>query len=326
MVESTINRIIHSRSTVSGMFVLAVLSTWVAIGLDKAPVITGDTGIAVTSPDDWLASEPLSFALNMTLIGLVAVMSVLLSKTYNPMRSLSALFASFFLLFEAATPSILARFYGGTLTAVVIIAVSILLFSIFQNPDNPRRVFLAFFLLVLGSLAQYSLLLYIPMLLAGLWQMKIFNLRNVLAALLGAITPMWILMGFGMLDFSDFEVPQFTDIFTAYRTSDLAGLLFTTGITIVGGIFFFTLNFIKMLSYNSRIRAANGFLSLLMFYTMILTCVDYNNIYNYLPLLNWAVAYQAGHFFATNTARRSFVGVFIVLLVYLMIYSWNLGN
>ena len=328
MAKISVTRIIHSRTAVFVMFIVAAMATWGAIEQNQAPAITGDTAIATSSPELWISNDMISFGVNMLLIGLIAIMSVILSKEYNPMKSLSSLFASFFLLFQAATPSVLAHFYGGTLTVVVMIAITILLLSNYKCPWNTQRVFLAFFLLMLSSLAQYSLLLYLPILLLGMWQMKIFDLRNVIAAILGLITPIWILVGFDLIDFTDFELPQFESIFMLYEGGDIVSLLFTAGLTIIGGILFLCLNFIRVLTYNSQIKAANALLTLEMIYTMILTCIDYNNIYNYLPFLNWLVAYQAGHFYATQSVRhsfRSFIGVLIVILVYLMIYAWNLG-
>ena len=82
------------------------------------------------------------------------------------------------------------------------------------------------------------------------------------------------------------------------------------------------MNAIKMMSYNSRIRAANGFLTVLMLATILFIFIDYNNIYVYISLLNILVAYQIGHYFATHIqSNRSYIGILSIMLIYLAFFA-----
>lgn len=323
MQAGQINRIVHSRGAVAFMFLAAVATTWFAIASGNVPEIVGNRGIAVESANEWLPNGIVSFAVNMAANAAVAILSVWLSKSYNPMRSISALFASMFLLLQIALPWDIAYFYEGTLLLLIVIVSTLLMFSVYQNPTNPRRVFLVFFIIALASLSQYAFLLYLPLMLIGMAQMKIFNLRNIVAGLIGSITPLWILMGTGFIRPSDFEFPEMVNIFISYDQTELWLTGVTVTMTIGIGILFLAMNFIKMLSYNARIRAANGYITTLMIATMIFSVVDFNNVTFYMPTLNWLVAYQIAHFFATSAAKRSYLGVLFVAVLYFGIYFWN---
>lgn len=81
----------------------------------------------------------------------------------------------------------------------------------------------------------------------------------------------------------------------------------------------------EMLSYNSRIRAANGFLTTLMLATMLFIFIDYNNIMVYVVLLNILVSYQVGHYFATHIqSQNSYIGILSLLFIYLSFFVLRL--
>jgi len=148
-----------------------------------------------------------------------------------------------------------------------------------------RRVFLIFFILSLASLVQYAFMFYIPVAILGLAQMRILNFRSVLATVIGIICPVWILYGFGVMELSDIGWPQFESVFSRLSVPDMITVFAAVGITMILGFAAMCANLMKILSYNAKFRAYNGFLTLLLISTMIFMIVDYGNLSVYFPML-----------------------------------------
>lgn len=319
-----LNRFFHSRTCVAVMMIVTAIAAAVALDAGSMSGPAGDRGFAFPSPNKWFEPGLVSMWVNLLLNFAAAFLLIWLNKIYNTMRSLSSLAASMFLLMQAGWPELFTRFSGGTLTVVVLIMVTMLLFSAYQNPDAGRRVFLAMFIISLGSLSQYTFLFYIPVVLLGMVQMKVFGAKTVCAALLGLITPVWILMGFGILKPGDFYVPQIVSIISSTENIQLMAVAVSAIFTLGLGISFILMNFIKMLTYNSRIRAANGFLTVMLIFTMLFFLVDFNNMSAYIPTLNWLIAYQIGHYFATSASRSQYIGILSITGCYTALYIWSL--
>ena len=83
-------------------------------------------------------------------------------------------------------------------------------------------------------------------------------------------------------------------------------------------------NLIKILSYNARTRALNGFFTILFVFTAIFCVVNFASLTFYLPLLNLAVAYQIGHFFTYRRQRRTYIPLLLIAAIYFGLYIWSL--
>ena len=323
-MSDIINRFFHSRTCVAVMMIITVIAAVTALDTGTAAVTAGNRGFAFPSPDEWFKPGAMAMWVNLLLNFAAAILLIWLNKIYNTMRSLSSLAASMFLLMQAGWPELITGFSGGTLTVIVLITVTMLLFSSYQSPGAERRVFLAMFILSLSALSLYSFLFYIPVVLIGMVQMKVFRARSVCAAVLGTITPVWILMGFGILKPDDFYMPHIVSVIGSTESLQLLVVASAALLTIGLGITFILMNFIKMLTYNSRIRAANGFLTVMLVFTIIFMLADFNNMEAYIPTLNWLAAYQAGHYFATSGNRRQYLGILSIIICYTAIYIWSL--
>lgn len=312
---------LHNRYGVAFFMLFAVAAVIYALTAGIVTPLQGDYGLVVTSPNNWLQSGTASTALSIVMNIAVALSAIYLNKQYNTMRSLSMLVASVFMVMQLASPAVLGLFNGSGVLAVGLSLITMLLFSVFSDVSSTRRMFLIFFLLASFSLFEYSFLFYVPIILFGFSQMRIMNFRSFLAAIIGFITPLWILLGFGIITLEDIRFPLFKSFLDAINTPGMWYQLLIIGVTIILGITFLTMNVIKMMSYNSRIRAANGFLTVLMLSTIIFIFIDYNNIYVYISLLNILVAYQIGHYFAIHIqSNRSYIGILSVLVIYLGLF------
>ena len=89
--------------------------------------------------------------------------------------------------------------------------------------------------------------------------MRIFNFKTFLAATMGIITPPWIMLGSGLVDINDLEMPGLAVPMLDIDDFATITMLAVTAFTVIAGVTFTSANLIKVYSYNSQTRAMNGF-------------------------------------------------------------------
>lgn len=310
-----LTQILHSR--VAALGAAALLAIIVAVSFFSGDIvpIMGNRGLAFPSTNLWIAFGGLSTCVNIVLLyGIAAGLSAL-NKAFNIMRSLTSLWAAMFLMFQCGTPMVSGQFSGSSVLAVIFLIVTAELFSCYGNPRRRRPVFLIFFILSGSSFFQYGYMFYIPVVALGMVQMRIMNARTAVAALLGVITPPWILFGTGILTFDDVSWPHFVSSLSAIDRPEVLSQLVATGATALLGIGFFVGNVFKLLSYNARNRAFNGFFAVMMLATIVLLAIDYNNLALYATLLSLLSAYQVAHFFSSRRHPKSYISILVVAAI-----------
>lgn len=312
----------HAKGATVLAILLACVSCVFARERGAVAPIAGNLGFGLPSVNLWLGAGWISALVNLAANVVVAMFTVYINRAYNVLRSLTSLVATMFVVMQIALPSVLGQFYGGTMLALVAMVCVMLLFSVFGERSGQRRVFLVFFMLGGAAFTQIACLFYVPVFLLGCLQMRVMSPRTFLAALLGLVTPAWILFGFGLVDPHSLSWPEMVVAWSLFDTREMVQALVTTGFTIVLGIVFTVANLLKILSYNSRVRAFNGFLTMLFGFTAFFTLVNFNNFTFYIPLLNVLAAYQVGHFFTYRRHRRSYIAVLLLIAAYGALYAW----
>ncbi|MDE6345729.1 MAG: hypothetical protein K2L55_03565 [Muribaculaceae bacterium] len=316
-----LNRYFHSRNCTALMFVIAAVMAYMALRSGNVDEITGSRGTVFPSPNRWLPQGGVSLAVSLLLTALTAVSFIGLNKVYNFMRAPSALTSSLYTVMLASLPLASAQFYGGTLMCVVLMGVTALMFGCYGDSSSNRSVFLMFFILSLASLVQYAFMFYIPVAVIGLAQMRIFNLRSIIAVFTGIVCPVWILYGFGVMDFSDIRWPQFTSTLARLSLPGMITVFTAVGLTMILGFTAMCANLMKILSYNAKFRAYNGFLTLLLIFTILFIIVDYTNLSAYFPILCLTSAYQIAHYFSIRRPRGGVWLILSIIVIYLAVYS-----
>lgn len=322
--ERAISNFFHGKSATALVTVVTSLCCLFAWQRGTVAHISGNLGLGLPAPNSWLPFTPVSALVNMALDLLAALLFIYINRRFNILRSLTALPGTMFLAMQTAFPTVTGQFYGGTLLVLVGLWCLGLLFSVYSEPRGQRQVLLIFFLLSAAAFTQAAFVFYVPVFLIGCLQMRILNLRTFIAAVLGLITPPWILFGFGILDPRLMEWPQLVVAWSSFDTPEIAHAMVVTGVTVAIGIVFTVANILKILSYNSRTRAYNGFLTLLEIFTAIFILLNFNNFTFYIPLLNCLVAYQVGHFFTYRRSKRSYIPILLLMLLYFCLYVWGL--
>lgn len=293
--------------------------------LDNGDVnpITADKGLVFPSPNLWISGATASFVFNM--FGLLAIvgMMIFINKVYNIPRTITLIFATFFAVMVSATPDIAAQFCSGTVVALIVIASMMLMFSSFAAQLANRRVFMIFFLLSGAVTVQYAFIIYIPVFFIACAQMRIVSLRMILGALLGIITPWWILFGFGIVTLDDIHLPHFVNVLDAAPTRDAVITAITGVLTVLLALTAYILSLLKLITYNAQLRAYNGLLALVTFVTLLAICIDFNNYLAYLTLFDCCTAFFLGHLFVIRNSPRSWIPIAAIILAYYAIYIWR---
>lgn len=325
MKAREITTFMHGKSATIVALILAFVSCVVAWQQGAVHPNREDLGVGFPSANLAFSSAQWSAIVNVCFTAVIALMMLYINRWFNVLRSLTSLVATMFLVMQAAIPSVLGQFYGGTAVALLTMVCTMILFSSYDNRQGQSNIFLIFFLFTAAAFTQVGYLFYLPAMLIGTVQMRVFSLRTFLAALLGVITPIWILFGIGIVTVDNLQWPGLAfRLWHLFDNAELIPTFATIGFTIALGVGFTVANLMKILSYNARIRAFNGFFTMLLVYTAMLVLLNFGNFMFYLPLLNCLVAYQIGHYFTYRRTNHSFIAIFFIMACYIALYVWSI--
>lgn len=321
--ESDIPRFLHSRYALFLFAAISIITTYLASSWGKVEPIIVNKGLGLTPINQWVADPNTSLIINVILNLFIGITMIYINKTFNILRSPTKTISWLFLVLQMPFINITGQLYGGTVLAVAMLICTYILFTCYNN-HNPYAIFTIFALISLGSFFQYAFLLFVPVFLLGSAQMRIFDLRTTLAAIMGIITPAWILFGFGIIKFDVITLPQFFGIYDQLSLIEILQILIPIGLSIFLCIGAWLANIVKIISYNAQNRAYNGFFAILSFALIILILADFTNYIIYIPLLNCCAALQLGHLFTIYESRRSYIGIITVFVVYTALYIWGI--
>lgn len=324
--EVTFTRIIRSRGIAFIICLAAIFMTVQAFAFGKVDTFRDFRTIAFPTPSEWLTNGWLSMWVNIVAVTGVGALMVLINRQFNLLRTTSVFFAAYFMLTMACVPTVMGQFSASSLLALLIMGAVWVMFSIYNVRPSSRRVFLAFFFIGLGQLLEYTFFLYIPIFIGGLGLMRIFKFKKIIAAILGNITPAWIVWGLDLVPVPELPQFEFTPPVMLIESPENWPLLAAVALTLLAGFFLGNLSFLKILGFNAQARAYNGLLTLISVATGVFAIVNFTNITFYVTLLNACVAFQVGHFFRFTVMRRGYITVTALMAAYLAIYVWAMTD
>jgi hypothetical protein len=320
-----ITRFLHSRYAAIILAIIAVVGAWCVYLSGDLHAVTGDRGFALPSANMWIVQPWLSFLVNILGNLSIAALMILLNKHYNIIRSMTVLYAGLFLCMQLATPDLMAQMHTGTLLCFAIITCAMILYSCYSDTMSTRTAYTVFLILSLAAATQYCFLIFIPVFIIGCAQMRILNLRMIIAAVLGIITPWWILFGFNIITLPQLHLPEITSILSAIDLPEVFQMLITVAFTAFLMLASMLLNIFKTIAYNARTRAYFGLLNTISLITVVALVADYSNLTSYIPLLNCCAAFQVTHFFAIHARERAYIGLLSIIAVYIGFYIWRIA-
>ncbi len=307
--ETRFTNFIRSRGVGAIIAVVSAWMTWRAL-----PSLT---------PSGWLGFMPeLSWGVNFAVLSATAWAMIAINRQFNILRTLSVFFAAYFLFITCSTPFMSCFAGTSSVLAACMIFCMWILFTLYNEPHSNRRIFLIFAILSVGTLYDWKFLFFIPLFVIGLAQMRILRTKKIIAALIGIFTPPWIVFGLDLMPIPQLPYIFFTPPTILLQSPEALPFLCTVLLTMAIGFLLGSINLLRILGFNARARAYNGFLALLGIYTGILAIINFTALPDYMTLLNACVAFQVGHFFRATASRRGYILIVLLFAAYTSLYLW----
>lgn len=307
--ETRFTNFIRSRGVGAIIAVASAWMTWRAL-----PSLT---------PSGWLGFMPeLSWGVNFAVLSATAWAMIAINRQFNILRTLSVFFAAYFLFITCSTPFMSCFAGTSSVLAACMIFCMWILFTLYNEPHSNHRIFLIFAILSVGTLYDWKFLFFIPLFVIGLAQMRILRTKKIIAALIGIFTPPWIVFGLDLMPIPQLPHIFFTPPTILLQSPEALPFLCTVLLTMAIGFLLGSINLLRILGFNARARAYNGFLALLGIYTGILAIINFTALPDYMTLLNACVAFQVGHFFRATASRRGYILIVLLFAAYTSLYLW----
>lgn len=307
--ETRFTNFIRSRGVGAIIAVVSAWMTWRAL-----PSLT---------PSGWLGFMPeLSWGVNFAVLSATAWAMIAINRQFNILRTLSVFFAAYFLFITCSTPFMSCFAGTSSVLAACMIFCMWILFTLYNEPHSNRRIFLIFAILSVGTLYDWKFLFFIPLFVIGLAQMRILRPKKIISALIGIFTPPWIVFGLDLMPIPQLPHIFFTPPTILLQSPEALPFLCTVLLTMAIGFLLGSINLLRILGFNARARAYNGFLALLGIYTGILAIINFTALPDYMTLLNACVAFQVGHFFRATASRRGYILIVLLFAAYTSLYLW----
>lgn len=282
-----------------------------------------EPGLCLSIPNN-LLPHLLGCAVNTVLIAAAIILAFAFNKKHSFVKSTEALLPTAMAVILASNP--VNTSYLGT--PVVMLIVNLVCLDIMMKAYNSQNATMQMFAvatyLSLGSMVQYAflpLMLIYPVLAA---MGKVLRLKEGVAFLMGLVAPYWVALGFGLISFSDFRIPQFLSnipnadgnyllmVFISLCTLALLGLALTLN------------NAMLIYSGNMRVRTFNNMINLLGFTCAIFMLIDFDNFGAYASTFCFAVSVQISNFFAMRRIPQSPVWFWGILSLFMALFLFML--
>ena len=300
MGEAAINRFINSRVLTWLTAVVGIVAAYAMLLFFGALSVPPVEGLFGGGLDHLLPSGILSWAVNMVVVFVAAVMLNWLNKTYVFIREHTMMFVTVFLCATLSNPVVSTSLGTPTLLALALVVCTYVMFGTFQQRDSQSVAFLITMILTVCAMQSFVFALYIPVFIVGFFQMRIFTLRTLLAVLVGIVVPVWTAMAFGWIDPAQVRLPD---------------LLLQPMFMVAVGTIFGLSNALTLISYRQQLRAYNGFVNVMAVATVLFMVADVSHAEAYAVVANMLAAVQVAHFFTIRKMPKLYIVFFALMAV-----------
>lgn len=273
-------------------------------------------GFCFPSPDSMPFNPFLKQGISALILILSALGCVVLNRKHNFISGNDYSLAAFLLIFCASNPATTAGISDSLILLAVTVIVVSLIFSCYKSPNATQEVYLAATLISAATTILIPAVALLPLLLFGIGYMNIVRIKEVIAIGMGLITPWWILLGLGIIDFSSFNIPEIKPVWmldnlTTFRTV----ILLSYCVVLLWDIILWVNNSFSLMSGNVKTRAFIKTISVLGLIAPIFMIFDTTRTEVYSSLLYLAAAVQTGKFFSIHNIRRGALLQRIIILL-----------
>ena len=315
MGEAAINRFINSRVLTWLTAIVGIVAAYAMLLFFGTPSVPPVEGLFGGGLDHLLPSGILSWAVNMVVVFVAAVMLNWLNKTYVFIREHTMMFVTVFLCATLSNPVVSTSLGTPTLLALALVVCTYVMFGTFQQRDSQSVAFLITMILTVCAMQSFVFALYIPVFIAGFFQMRIFTLRTLLAVLVGIVVPVWTATAFGWIDPAQLRLPDLLGGIATLRGGVDAGLLLQPMFMVAVGTIIGLSNALTLISYRQQLRAYNGFINVMAVATVLFMVADVSHAEAYAVVANMLAAVQVAHFFTIRKMPKLYIVFFALMAV-----------
>ena len=297
MGEAAINRFINSRVLTWLTAVVGIVAAYAMLLFFGTPSVPPVEGLFGGGLDHLLPSGILSWAVNMVVVFVAAVMLNWLNKTYVFIREHTMMFVTVFLCATLSNPVVSTSLGTPTLLALALVVCTYAM------------------ILTVCAMQSFVFALYIPVFIVGFFQMRIFTLRTLLAVLVGIVVPVWTATAFGWIDPAQLRLPDLLGGIATLRGGVDAGLLLQPMFMVAVGTIFGLSNALTLISYRQQLRAYNGFINVMAVATVLFMVADVSHAEAYAVVANMLAAVQVAHFFTIRKMPKLYIVFFALMAV-----------
>lgn len=285
-----------------------------------------EPGLCISLPNN-IIPHLLGCAVNAVLIGLAIILAFIFNKKHSFVRSTEALLPTAMVVILASNP-VNTSYLGIPVVMLIVNLVCLdIVIKSYGAANATTSMFAVATYLSVGSMVQYAFLPLIIIYPLMALMAKIFRFKEIVAYFMGLVAPYWVALGFGLISFSDFRMPQFLVnlpnadgnyllvVFISLCTLALIGLVMTLN------------NSMLIYAGNMRTRAANNMINLLGFSCGIFMLIDFDNFGAYASSFCFAVSVEISNFFAMRRIPQSpiwfwgLLSLFMSLFLFMLIES-----
>lgn len=300
--------------------ILLSLAMFALAYFEAAPQpLAGDTGICFPSPNLWGLNALWGWVANMASLLTAWIVLALVNKEFTIVQGSDTVLTGMFAIMTSSNLWLSGALSSSGILALANLICLVVLFGCYRKQNATQEMFLIASILAIGSMFQYAFIFMMPAYLIGAIMMKCFRFKTFIAFLMGIAAPYWIALGFGIVNFDDFTMPTFTNLFNGHVTKFglLVGLI-NIGATVLIGLVLVFLNWVKLYAGNTQRRLYNMVVNVLGFFCVMCIIIDFNNMVAYLATMYMIAAVQLGNFFALRNVYRGNRVVIVLCLLYIL--------
>lgn len=290
------------------------ISSYIMGDVSGTPV---STGICFPSPDEWNLSYGFSALLNILLIFGICVFLQILNKTYNFISTTDTVLQCSVLVLICSNLYIDRSLCVSTILGAIVLIELFIIFGTYRARKAMADYFVAGTILSISSMFEYAAAPFLLALFFAGVVVKSLDFKCLCALAIGAISPYWIALGFGIIDFDSFKMPQLTTIFAYnFEESGKFVLWLNCSVTVLMFLLIALYNGVSMYAGNTKRRLLNN--SILIF--GLVACagivVDAGNMTAYLSVLYIALAAQIANLFTVQNIKYTRAVMLLLLAIY----------
>lgn len=277
----------------------------------------------------WIISTP-HLWVNISSLLIFSLTTYLLLEAdtkFALIRTRTALPASFFLLFYAATPFL----HTWDITLLLPLFFLCMLYSLFQSYESPHgstAIFHAFLWMGLSSLILPCIAWITPLLYIHMINLRSLEGKTFFAGIIGFTLPYWFLLGYNLYtnQIGEFyttisRIIQFDQI--NYASTHFSYYVLWGVITILWIVF--SIPYLQF-AYKDKVQT-RILLQVILFmgiWINILMALQPSHIKELLPLAIIPMAFMGGHLFSLTFTRFTRITFITVLVIWFALYLFNL--